>query len=124
MTKEETRVLRRRWTVTRGTMVPEWAENFETFRAWCEKAGWTPEYKVSKRHRGKPLGPDTAHLTAMLVCGGPLEDIKPGWKNRPCASCAYEARQTFGSCPCRAYLAWWNVTMAAYRRALMGKEEA
>lgn len=37
MTKEETRVLRRRWTVTRGTMVPEWATDFEAFRAMLEK---------------------------------------------------------------------------------------
>ena len=125
MTTMETKILHERWRGARGRMVPEWRDDFEAYKSWCIEHGWTPEIMARKVANGRGLlGPDTAHLTAMLVCGGPLEDMKPGWKNRPCASCAYEARQTFGSCPCRAYLAWWNVTMVAYRRALMGKEEA
>ena len=121
MTKEETRVLRRRWTVTRGTMVPEWAESFEAFRAWATEKGWVPGVHIVAMP-GKRIGPDTVRLVETnRLLEESAYNPTPGFSHRPCLECwRIEERCTT---PCDKYMAHLNATMERAREiAYRGKK--
>lgn len=108
-------VLRTRWAQNRATLATEW-QDYAVFAAWAMANGWTPDCRIAwRKNKIGVCGPDTARIIPSQSADD--VEIVPGWSNRPCASCPREASGTSHNI-CSAYLAWYNATMAAYRRAL------
>ena len=113
------RMLYARWARNRAILVTEW-QDYAAFAAWAMANGWTPDCTIVwRKNKIGICGPETARVIP-LRCADDVE-IVPGWHNRPCASCPREASGKSHNI-CSAYLAWYNATMAAYRRVL-GMEE-
>ena len=109
------RMLYDRWARNRAILVTEW-QDYAVFAAWAMANGWTPDCTIAwRKNKIGVCGPDTARIIPSQSADD--VEIAPGWSNRPCASCPREASGTSHNI-CSAYLAWYNATMAAYRRAL------
>ena len=115
------RMLYARWAQNRAILAAEW-QDYAVFEAWAMANGWTPDCTIAwRKNKIGICGPETARIIPPR-CADDAE-ITPGWSNRPCASCPREASGKSHNI-CGAYLAWYNATMAAYRRALgMGEHK-
>lgn len=115
-----TEKLYKRWAKQRSILVPEW-QDYDAFSAWAKAQGYNNTMQVRWRRGSDGLcGPRTCKV--ISTCRGmdeiPTEEHQA--RHRPCPECARERKGC--TTPCERYLAWYNATMAAYRRAL-GMEE-
>lgn len=122
MTYEQTETLKERWRKAlklKNPLCEEWQNSLEAVSKWAEENGY--DGGVNTRIRWEPgpdgiIGPNSARIIRFFERLPEDYTPKPGYKNRPCVECDRE--RYCNALKCERYKAWWDVSMAAYRRAL------
>lgn len=113
MTKDDERVLRKRWHQRKGQLAPEWDGNFQAFKAWAENNGWKPGIYIVAAP-GALMGPDTARLIETRRCREkPIYQPIPGYSHRPCLVCG--RKESTCTNPCEKYIAHYDATLERAR---------
>lgn len=99
-------------------MVPEWANNYPAFEAWCFAHGYEPGRHIKPIRRGL-MGPSNCRITNPEAKVKVAEEYIPaaGYSHRPCLACTMTKDET--RCPYvsrrKVYWDHWNETMRVCR---------